>query len=200
MKENKIYTIIFTFVISFAFVLILSIINSMTYDKVLENQNFSKIRAILNSMGIEYKDEKDAIKIFNSKIEQVEIGGLKFYTTTINGEKIYSYIFSGSGLWGTITGVISVNENVDRIIGIDIISQNETPGLGGRIEEDWFKNQFKGEYVKDTVKIKVSGASTDFNKENSSVDAITGATLTSRFFINIINDSLEKIRNALRSE
>ncbi|MDK2885961.1 MAG: Na+-transporting NADH:ubiquinone oxidoreductase subunit [Thermosipho sp. (in: thermotogales)] len=200
MKEKKLYTIIFTFVVSFVFVLILSYINFLTYDKIVENQKFSKISAVLNSMGIEYKDEKDALEIFNSTVKEIELGGLKFYVSTVNGEKVYAYVFSGNGLWGTINGVICVNENVDRIIGIDIISHNETPGLGGRIEENWFKNQFKNEKIKGEIKLVNTQELGDKDKDNSSVDAITGATLTSKFFIQIVNNSLAEIRKALRGE
>ncbi|ANQ53607.1 MULTISPECIES: FMN-binding protein [unclassified Thermosipho (in: thermotogales)] len=197
--ENKFYVILFTFTITFVFVVILSYINSLTYDKVLENREYFKVRAILNAMRIDFSDKMDAIEKFKKYVKKINIGGKDFYVSNV-GEKVYAYVFSGNGLWGTITGVVALNKNLDRIVGVDIISQNETPGLGGRIEEDWFKEQFRGEKVDKEIGIKKSEKLGDSNKENYSVDAITGATLTSKFFIKIINNTISEMRKVLRGD
>ncbi|MBO8160070.1 MAG: FMN-binding protein [Thermosipho sp. (in: Bacteria)] len=199
-KESKLYVVLFTFIISFIFIFVLSLINAYTIEKIELNREFSKVKAILSSAGIQFFDKKDALEKFNNLFIKKNINGVDFYIVDREGKEIFVYVFSGNGLWGLIEGAIATNKTVDQIIGIEIIAQNETPGLGGRIEEEWFKEQFKNEKLSGSLKLIYTGKQGDDDKTNSAVDAITGATLTSKFFVKIINDSIEIMRSALRSE
>ena len=57
----------------------------------------------------------------------------------------------------------------NKIIGVDVLSHVETPGLGANVEKENFLSQFKG---KDIITL-------DIKKESGNIDAITGATITS---------------------
>jgi len=195
-RENKVYTIAFTFIITFAFVIVLSLINNATEPTVKKNQELLKVKAILNAMDISYLSDDEALDKFRNDVQKVENDKYEIYKTTSGGEEIYALIFSGSGLWGTITGVLAVDSSLSTIKGIDFISQSETPGLGGRIEENWFKDQFRDEKVSSGM-ISVSVTKTDGSKEDGKVDAVTGATLTSKSVEKIVNDSLAKLREVL---
>jgi len=195
-RENKVYTIAFTFIITFAFVIVLSLINNATEPTVKKNQELLKVKAILNAMDISYLSDDEALDKFRNDVQKVENDKYGIYKTTSGGEEIYALIFSGSGLWGTITGVLAVDSSLSTIKGIDFISQSETPGLGGRIEENWFKDQFRDEKVADGM-VSVSVTKTDGSKEDGKVDAVTGATLTSKSVEKIVNDSLVRLREVL---
>lgn len=184
-RDSKVYTIIFTFVSSFLFLIILSGLNILTAQQVKKNQQLFTIRAVLNAMGISYTNDEEAIKIFNSQVRSEEKDSYRIFSANVNGEKVYAILFTGSGLWGNISGVLAVNNDVSRIVGIDFISQNETPGLGGRIEEDWFKSQFRNESIIND-KVIVSTTKVSDSKDDGQVDAITGATLTSKSIEKII--------------
>jgi len=54
----------------------------------------------------------------------------------------YAYNLTGSGLWGTMRGLLAVTPDLSRIINFTIYEQMETPGLGARVEENWFRSQF----------------------------------------------------------
>ncbi|MEN6591486.1 MAG: FMN-binding protein [Fervidobacterium sp.] len=195
-RENRFYTIVFTFIITFAFVIVLSLINNATEPTVKKNQELLKVKAILNAMDISYLSDDEALDKFRNDVKKVENDKYEIYKTTSGGEEIYALIFSGSGLWGTITGVLAVDSSLSTIKGIDFISQSETPGLGGRIEENWFKDQFRDEKVADGM-VSVSVTKTDGSKEDGKVDAVTGATLTSKSVEKIVNDSLVRLREVL---
>lgn len=66
-----------------------------------------------------------------------------------------------------------------KVVGIDIVEQKETPGLGSLITENWFKNQFKNKTLKDKIEPK------------KDIDAITGATISSRAVANGVREALE---------
>lgn len=200
-KDGIIYTVIFTFLISFVFVGILALVNYLTAEKTLRNQELAFQKAVLNSLNISYTDNQQVFDLFNKNI-QVSSKSTKnrtLYEYKTNDKIFYVMRFSGQGLWGTITGVLAVNSSIDTIFGLDIISHNETPGLGGRIDEDWFKKQFRMEAISPQGKIRIgSGGSGDSNTGNFEVDGITGASRTSNLMEIIINNQLEIFREILK--
>ncbi len=195
-REGRVYTITFSFIATFVFVLILALLNAATVQKIQENEQLFKVKAIMKAFGIEY-DDKQALQTFEKYVKVTTLDGKELYYTLFGTEKLYGIVFGGSGLWSNISGFLAVDENVERIVGIEFISQAETPGLGGRIEEEWFKKQFRSEKLLNGAITLQTGGSGDYDHENGKVDAITGATQTSRALINIINDHLVILRNLL---
>ena len=69
-----------------------------------------------------------------------------------------------------------------RLGGIEILSLAETPGLGARIVEPSFKNQFKGRSLKNTnFKVK---------KDGGDIDQLTGATISPRAVVGAVRRGL----------
>lgn len=192
-KDSLMYTVIFSFTITFIFVFILAVAHNKTTERVKKYQKISEAKAYLSASGIKLSpDESPQMKfseIFGSDSIDKEV-----LTATIGNENIFVSRLSGKGLWGTIYGVMATNKDIDKIIGIEITSHSETPGLGGRIEEAWFLNQFKGEKVPDKIKIVMGVGRGDPISDNSLVDGITGATRTSESVESIINKKLMELR------
>jgi len=67
------------------------------------------------------------------------------------------------------------------LLGIEILSMTETPGLGAKIQEEPFKGQFKGKSVEDEFIAK------------QDVEAISGATISSTAVADAIKTSLAKV-------
>ena len=79
--------------------------------------------------------------------------------------------FFGQGFGGAVGVVVGFDLASGNLVGLDITSMSETPGVGTRAKDDSFTSKFKG-LSKDTVfKVKADGGQ---------VDAVTGATFTSR--------------------
>jgi Na+-transporting NADH:ubiquinone oxidoreductase subunit C len=194
-RENKIYTVVFTFIYTFVFILFLAIIYHFTVGKIEANKTLFQKRAILDALNIKFESDKDVPGIYEQTIKSFKAGNKDIFYYENNGKKNYAMIYSGVGLWGTITGVLAVNEDLTRIVGIGIISHIETPGLGGRIEEPWYKNQYRDKLIiNDKLSTIYSSGAGDYNKDDGSVDAISGATLTSNLFGIIINKAIPEIK------
>ncbi len=146
-RGGIVYTVVVTFIASFFFVALLALTNEFTSEKVERNRVLSERRSVLNSFGIDIEGSDSDYELYDSRVTESTEKGNNFYQAQIGGNTVKAIKFSGSGLWGTITGVIAVEQDLSRIVGMDIISHNETPGLGGRIAEQWFKDQFRGEKV-----------------------------------------------------
>jgi Na+-transporting NADH:ubiquinone oxidoreductase subunit C len=200
-KQSTVYTIIFIFIVSFVFVFLLSMTNQVTIEQVQLNQELARKRAVLTAMGIEAKAEEQILEEFEQIREDVSEG---LYVATIDGRKVYASSFAGAGLWGTISGILAVNDDFTEIVGLEIVDDNETPGLGGRINEEWFKQQFAGENIEaGGVEVRQLEGEGDEDKSNALVDAITGATRTSESVETIVNNELQylqsdEVRNRLQ--
>ena len=135
-------------------------------------------------------DEKKAEKI----LEKNKINGCYLSEVAVgkdeSGKEIGYVITSTSkeGYGGEIQ--ISVGVSMDgTVTGIEILSINETAGLGMQATEPAFKKQF--ENVK-TDKFEVK-------KDNpkGNVDALSGATITTRAVTNAVNAGLSYFQDAL---
>ena len=121
--------------------------------------------------------------------------------------KAYGFRFGGMGLWGPIEGVISLSPDLRRTTGLVVLEQKETPGLGGRIEEPIFTEQFSqdgGVYValpeeKDSPVLTISSDVPQKGTERyrRHVDAITGATQTCMAMERILNENLVQFGRAM---
>jgi Na+-transporting NADH:ubiquinone oxidoreductase subunit C len=192
-KESFLYVVIFTFVVAFVFVFIIALADNATSERVAQNQKLVTAQAFLNAVGEPETDGITALSTFADLFSGVE--GESIARANINGQNLLVKQFSGQGLWGTVTGVIAVDDSVQRIIGLDIISHAETPGLGGRIEEDWFKDQFRGESIPaDGLSVRKGEGGSDSDPNNGVVDGVTGASLTSASMEVMINNEIETLR------
>lgn len=195
-RQSILYTIIFTFAVSFLFVLFLAFANEGTSEQVALNQQVNRQRAILTAMGVEFDGPQDILDKFTN-VSEVNRNGMILYRTELDGTTVFAKEFSGSGLWGTISGVIAVDENLEQTVGIEIISHNETPGLGGRIDEPWFKQQLRGEQIVDgSIRVGSAGDG-DYNASNGEIDAITGASRTSDSMQVILDTEISALAGAL---
>ncbi|HEX6558602.1 MAG TPA: FMN-binding protein, partial [Longimicrobiales bacterium] len=97
------------------------------------------------------------------------------------------------GFADVITLIFGYDPVQKRLIGMKVLDNKETPGLGDKIVKDpKFSNGFNG---KDTPLLGVKhGAGKGGRNE---VDMITGATISSRAVIGIINRKLEKVEPLL---
>ena len=89
----------------------------------------------------------------------------------------------GAGLWGPIWGYIAVNDDGNTIYCANFSHEGETPGLGARITEQTFQDEFKGKHLfldgefKSVAVLKRGQKATNGAEQ---IDALTGATITSR--------------------
>lgn len=106
-----------------------------------------------------------------------------FVCRLADGSQKYIIPVYGSGLWGPIWGYVSVDSDGSTIYGAYYSHQGETPGLGAKIAEPAFCDEFDGKQLfKDGVYAPISVVKAGMKPEAGEdyVDAIAGATITSR--------------------
>lgn len=195
-KKKILYPVLFMIAVTVFFTFMLALINNITKSTIEEQQELVIQKSILYVFDFEPENLTDnAIQeLFKSSIIEENIDGRRIFTYKENGEiKGYAFRFSGKGLWGTISGHLAVTPDHQELIGVNFTAHSETPGLGGRIDEEAFKMQFKKLAITDTV--------VTLNKSTGgNVDAISGATLTSLAVRDIINDQITIILDFAKEE
>ncbi len=89
---------------------------------------------------------------------------------------------SSKGYKGDIGLIIAVDVKTDKLMGVGVTTHNETPGLGAKSKSDpKFAAQFKGVPGSGPVKVTQDGGS---------INAISGATITSRAVCDAVTDAL----------
>jgi len=114
-----------------------------------------------------------------------------------DGEHIgYAFVAEGNGYQGNIKIMVGISPELEKLIGIEILESVETPGLGAKITEDEFKCQFKGVSVSPEIAY-VKGKEPEKPNE---IETITGATISSKSVVKILNVSIEKVKEILKGK
>ena len=97
----------------------------------------------------------------------------------------------GYGLWGTLFGYISIENDFNTVAGLEFYSHKETPGLGAEVDNPKWKSIWPGKkiYKDDSVELVVMKGLVPSDADNIDykVDGLSGATLTSRGVTNMIS-------------
>ena len=162
--------------------LLLSVVYGLTNKKIAINKA-RRIQEALATLAPE------AAKIEKIIIEEEIIYKLFDQEENLIG---YGFVASGQGYQGKIKMLVVSDKSLEYLKGIEVVESLETPGLGAKIQEASFKNQFKDLKVTEAlvcVKDEVTG--------KGQIKAITGATVSSRAVVNILNTGIKEIRKLI---
>ena len=181
MKVNETLKLVLTLVIICVIsAAALSAVYKITYPKIQERA-IAELKATLERVLPE-ATAFDEPAIPEEILSQRE--GLKRVFVGLDEDRTpvgTAVIIEGAGYQDYIQLFVTVSPDLKEIKSIEILDQKETPGLGARIEEKEFLDQFKGE-VKEEY------------------DAITGATVSSTTVINLVHKAINDLAKILEIE
>ncbi len=200
MKSN-LGTLLYAAILGTVCALLLTASAEFTRPYQEANKQAEQIRKVLSTLKVPVEEGASAMAL-------VEITKQSVTEKQLDGRSIYTYAspdapdqvlatavqFSGPGLWGPIIGLVALEPDMQTIRGMTVITQEETPGLGGEIATDEFCNQFVGKAAKDAsgrVGIAITGTGGQLG--DTQVNAITGATITCDKLQAMINEALAVI-------
>ncbi len=159
---------------------LLAFTNSITAEKIalnaVETENAS--RNVVLPGGASY-----------SEVTTAE-NGVTYCTGYDKGGNEIGYIFTAGakGYGGTVSVMVCLDAE-GTILGIEILSHSETPGLGANAVKDDFKSRFAGKNGELTVD-KVSN-------DGQNIQAITAATITSKAVVSAVNTITETFKQVM---
>jgi len=191
--RERLFTVFFMFAVTLVFIAAVSALNLATADIVARNANLFMQRAVMEAADMDPSGSpEDVIARYEAAVREETFPDGSSYlcvTDPAIGANAYVFVRTGAGLWGQITAVVGVDETIKTLTGVTFVEHNETPGLGARIDEAWFKEQFEGK--RGPLRCVPEGTRSASLNE---FDGITGATITSRAVEKILNDTFAEAR------
>lgn len=145
--------------------------------------------AILEMLGEEtIPGQSVAIDNFKAVFKHRLSGRIKLWQSVVKPE-LWACEATGNGMWAEITLVFVFNRAGRQIIGLRVVEQNETAGLGGLIAEETFCEQFADLHTEHGVEMAAARVM------NNQFDAVSGATVSSRAVEKILNRALNALND-----
>lgn len=164
--------------------LIATLVLAMTYEVTKPK--------IDEQFALEEKEALEAILPEADSFKEKSVDGIEYFEASKDGVlKGYCLRVTGNGYGGFIRMLVGVNLQ-GVIEGVEVLEQNETPGLGSNInqikpgeKEPWFLRQFKGKQAAD-VEVK------------KNIDAVTGATISSKAVTDAVRKTVTEFFNKVK--
>lgn len=181
-------------------VLLVATVNFITRDQIIENKRLmlqQKWNEVLSSSR--YANDLEQAKKIIPAGETGFSGDTDVYLARAKDRTPIAAIFrvtTMEGYSGAITLLVAVNYADTHLTGVRVVEHKETPGLGDKIEvakDDWIL-AFKGKFLVDPD-IK----SWAVKRDGGEFDQFTGATITPRAIVNIVEDVLIYAHNNMQS-
>ena len=159
---------------------LLAKVDNWAEPKIAANQKAETEKAIflVQPEGKTYNPVKDAgcelYEVFNA--ENQPLG--------------YSLAYTGNGFQGKIRLMIGLTPDLERITSLEILEQVETPGLGTKVTEEPYKGQYKNLVTSPKIEWVKGKAPSKPNE----IQAITGATISSKSVVAIVNEGIAKVK------
>ena len=182
-KDTLINMFVALFVICIVSGGVLGVVYNATKDPIAAAETAKKTEAIKNVLP-EFNELKETMVM--SALEDVEIPFYLAYDADNNFIGAAVETFTNKGFSGNISLMVGILAD-GTLKNISVLQHAETPGLGSKMTEPTFKDQFNCKKA-DSFNIKVK-------KDGGDVDAITAATISSRAFCDAVNRALLTFEN-----
>ncbi len=157
---------------------ILAVVYNWSLPKIQENQIRETDAAIFKVLP--------GTKVYDKIVK----GDLTYFECYGRGEERIgtAILCKGNGYQGEIRLMVGVNADFSKFTGMTVLEQIETPGLGAEIAGKKFESQFRGLAARPPISY-VKGVAPEKANE---IQAITGATISSKAVVDIINKTVKQ--------
>jgi electron transport complex protein RnfG len=163
---------------------LLSMVESATREPIKEQRRLQMLKA-LSAVLPEFDNtpDTDIITLQNGVDKKGEPVEVIFYRARKAGELVGTAfkVIAPDGYTGNIEVMVGLRPD-EMVNAIEILAHAETPGLGDKITESWFKDIFKNK--------SLDNADWRVKKDGGEFDQITGATISPRAIVGAIKKGL----------
>ena len=198
--KGSLYALLYAAVLGAVCALLLTAVANVTAPYRQANEEAEQILNILIVLDVNIPSDASAKQlgeIFENNVRQEQRNGVeafvRFQPDAREQIQAIALQFSGTGLWGPIKGFLALEPDMKTIRGLTFYEQQETAGLGGKIVEKEFRDQFAGKSIVDKDGNPGIIISRTGDPAPNKVDGISGATMTCDKVQNMLNEVIKKI-------
>jgi electron transport complex protein RnfG len=165
--------------------LILSMVEAVTREPIAEQRRLETLRALQAVLPpVDNSPDQDIVKLITGQDKRGRDVRRTFYRGRQAAELsgIAFEVVAPDGYSGNIAVMVGIDPQ-GTVAGIEILSHNETPGLGDKIALPVFKDIFVGK--------NLQNADWRVKKDGGEFDQITGATISPRAVVGAVQKGLE---------
>jgi electron transport complex protein RnfG len=182
---------------SFGFGLLIAVANAAWQGNILQNEEDK-----FNNLVKDMIPDTNSTEIVLDTVE-VESGKGKKKVTSVRkavsakGQCVgWAFMAEGSGFADKIKLVLTVDAGFEKLKGYGVLSSNETPGFGDKIKEPYYRQQFAGAPTTELELKKLGNP----DEKDSTIVAISGATVSSEAVVSIVNTFLGQIKKQVQEK
>ena len=199
--NSNAYIIIYSAVMVIIVAFLLAFVSQTLKPMQDANVALDTEKQILNSLNLRGLSDEEAHATYEKIVKYDE--AQKVYVCTLeNGDVKYVLPLKGQGMWGGISCFLAIDSDKNTVYGAYFNHESETAGLGAEIKDnaDWqAKFQGKKIFADETKETLALSVEKNVNNETT-VDAVTGATVTSTAVSKMLQEQLAKYQDFLLSE
>ncbi len=169
--------------------LILSVVEKATREPIAAQRKAQMVKALSAVLpDFDNSPDADSVVLENGVDKKGNPVQITFYRARKNNELVGTAfkMIAPEGYSGNIEIMIGVKPD-QSINAIEILTHAETPGLGSKIAEGWFKEMFRGK--------SLENADWRVKKDGGEFDQISGATISPRAVVGALKAGLEFYRD-----
>ena len=172
-----------------------SVVNKVTEDKIAEQKQLQRLKVLQQIVPPQLHDN-NLVKSCRSIVNEQALGTPEAVSAFVaykdkQATAIAIESIAPDGYNGNIKLIVAADRS-GKVLGVRTLEQNETPGLGDKIElskSDWV-NSFAGKSLENT-----SEKQWKVKKDGGEFDQFTGATITPRAYVKAVYKTLTYINS-----
>jgi electron transport complex protein RnfG len=169
------------------------------------NETLSKVPDLIwgTEKAALFQNRQDTMEILPGIVtieKGAKIASYPVYRLSRNGQ-VEGWVIksAGQGYADKIELLVGLDPPAATITGLFVLEQKETPGLGNKIITPEWRSQFIRKKTARPLKVKKNSGQGN-NPDSPAIDAITGATISSRSVTGIINSIIGDIKGNLTAD
>ena len=161
-----------------------STLPTITANKARELREavFKVLPGVSQMQALVYRDGELVVVEVPDKDEPVIYGGYNEQSDFVG----YAMPAAGPGFQDTIAILYGYRPGEKIVVGMEVLESRETPGLGDKIYKD---AEFVGGFSALSVEPEIFAVKKGTKNQPNEIDAITGATISSKAVVRIINEA-----------
>ena len=181
-KDTFINMVVSLFAITIIAGFSLGFVNDLTVGPKAKAKLDQKVKALKNVLPtFDNNPVEDVLMVKSEKVAD----SIEIYPAYLKNEFVGAAVIGSSekGFSGLVKIMVGFNAK-GEIENVVVLEQKETPGLGTKMKDEKFISQFKGKNLK-TFNVNVK-------KDGGQVDALTGATISTRAFSEAVQNAYDE--------